>query len=288
MTRQEIIFDIIMILTKAGFTDDSRLEPDYIGYKIDEKRAKEIRDSYNRNSLIDPMWLQDYGVIDFTEVNYADDKSFSFLDCKLAKATLPAVISFQNSLSSANNLGVYSLRSLSGREEYFFEEHSKLMDILTDLPTSDPLRKFSYYTKIHNAIYAVSKDQDKVPEKLRAILILERPLEGYFLTTENVTVLIVGTLYEVVAGQIIHNSIPYNEGQSFTAVDESFTGTGLVQYKNQKRPLNNEDPYPFSASQMEVVILKLLTQEYGIEATRIAEIRNNSQDELKVLSQPAI
>lgn len=288
MTRNETIFDIIMILTKAGFTDDSRLEPDYIGYKIDEKRAKEIRDSYNRNSLIDPMWLQDFGVIDFTEVNYADDKTFSFLDCKLAKATIPAVISFQNSLASANNLGVYSLRSISGKEEYFFEQHSKLMDILSDLPSSDPLRKFSYYSKVQNALYAVSKDVDKVPEKLRGIFILESPLDGFVLTTENVTSLTIGTQYEVVFGQVIHNAIAYGEGETFTAASASFTGSGKVQYKNQKRAMTNEDPYPFSKSQMEVVILKLLTQEYGIESTRVAEIRNNSQDELKVLSQPAI
>lgn len=286
MTREEIIFDIIMILTKAGFTDDSRLEPDYIGYKIDEKRAKEIRDSYNRNSLIDPMWLQDYGVFDLTEVNYADDKTFTFLDCKLAKGTLPAVISFQNSLSSKNNLGVHSIRSLSSREEYFFEQHSRLMEMLTDLPTSDPMRKFSYYTKIQNAIYAIAKD-GKAPQKLRAILILERPMEGYVITSENVTELEVGVQYEVVSGMIVHNSVNYVIGSVFTAVNETFTGAGNVQYKNQKRAMRISDPYPFSSSQMEVVIMKLLTQEYGIEASRISEIRNNSQDDLKTLGQPA-
>lgn len=287
MTRSEIIFDIIMILTKAGFTDDSRLDPDYIGYKVDEKRAKEIRDSYNRNSLIDPMWLQDYGVFDLTAVNYADDKTFSFLDCKIGKATFPATISFQNGLASANNLGVHSIRSLSAREEYFFEQHSRLMEILTDLPESDPLRKFGYYTKIHNAIYAISKDKSVIPEKLRAILILERPLEGFFLTTENVTILEVGVQYDVITGMIVHNSVNYLAGSVFTAVNTTFTGTGTVQYKNQKRAMRNSDPYPFSASQMEVVIMKLLTQEYGIEASRIAEIRNNSQDELKVM-QPQV
>lgn len=284
MSREEIIFDIIMILTKAGFTDDSRLEPDYIGYKIDEKRAKEIRDSYNRNSLIDPMWLQDYGVFDLTDVNYADDKTFTFLDCKLAKATFPAVISFQNSLASANNLGIYSIRSISGREEYFFKQHSKLMEMLTDLPASDPLMKFSYYTKIHNGVYAKSKD-GKPPEKLRAILIQERPMEGYVITSENVTELEVGVQYEVVSDMIVHNSVNYVTGSVFTAVNETFTGTGNVQYKNQKRAMRVSDPYPFSSSQMEVVIMKLLTQEYGIEASKISEIRNNSQDEFKTLGQ---
>jgi len=288
MTRSECIFDILTILTKASFTDDSRLEPDYIGYKIDEKRAKEIRDSYNRHQLIDPIWVQDYGAFDTTEVNYADDKTFSFLNCKLAKATLPQTVSFYNGLASANNLGDYSFRSISGTEEYFFKQNSKLMDLLSDMPTSHPLRKFAYYSKVGEARYFVSKNQDVVPEKLRAMLILENPLDGFVFTTENVTVLESGVSYIVMSDQIMHNATMYNAGDTFTAVNTSFTGVGKVQYVNQKRPMKNSDPYPFSKSQMEMVIMKLLTQEYGIEANRVAEIRNNSQDELKVLSQPVV
>ena len=288
MTRSEGVFDVITILTKASFTDDSRLDPDYIGYKIDEKRAKEIRDSYNRNQLIDPIWIQDYGVFDTTQVNYADDKTFTFFDCHLAKATLPATVSFNNGLAGINNLGDYSFRSISGTEEYFFKQNSKLMEILNDLPIGHPLRKFAYYSRVGNARYFVSKNKEVVPEKLRAMLILENPLDGFVLTTENVTTLTVGTSYTVVFDQIIHNSVPYNIGDTFTAVSATFTGDGKVQYVNQKRAMTNNDPYPFSKSQMEVVILKLLTQEYGIEASRVAEIRNNSQDELKVLSQPII
>lgn len=288
MTREEATFDIITILTKASFTDDSRLDPTYIGYKIDEKRAKEIRDSYNRHQLIDPIWIQDYGVFDTTEVNYADDKTFTFLDCKLAKATLPPTVSFYNGLASANNLGDYSFRSISGTEEYFFKQSSKLMELLTDMPKNHPLRKFAYYSKVGNARYFVSKNQNVVPEKLRAQLILENPLDGFVFTTENVTTLEVGVSYTVMSDQIMHDSVLYNVGSTFVATSTTFTGAGKVQYLNQKRPMRNSDPYPFSKSQMEILIIKLLTQEYGLEANRVAEIRNNSQDELKVISQPAV
>lgn len=286
MTRNEAIYDIITILTKAGYTDDSRLDPDYIGYKIDEKRAKEIRDSYNRTPLIDPIWLQDYGVFDLTKVNYADDKSFNCLQ-ELSKATLPTVVSFYNGLASAQNLGVYSLRSVSGREEFFYKPHSKMIEILNELSDNHPLRRFSYYSKLQNSIYAVSKNGDSIPEKLRAVLILENPLDGYVLTTENVNTLVVGTQYDVVDGQIIHNGVAYDKGSTFAAVNKVFSGLGKVQYHNQKRKMTGEDPYPFSKSQMEVVILKLLTQEYGIEATKVADIRNQSQDELKIINEPS-
>lgn len=288
MTRQEGIHDILTILTKANFTDESRIDPDYIGYKIDEKRAKEIRDSYNRNQLIDPIWIQDYGVFNTTTVNYADDKSFTFLDCHLAKATLPPTVSFGNGLAAINNLGDHSFRSISGTEEYFFKQHSKLMDLLNDVPASHPLRKFAYYSKVGNARYFVSKNKELVPEKLRAMLILESPLDGFVFTTENVTSLTIGAQYTVMSLQVVHNSIAYNAGDTFTAVNETFTGLGTVQYLNQKRAMTNDDPYPFSKSQMEILILKLLTQEYGIESSKISEIRNNSQDESKVLNQPAI
>ena len=120
------------------------------------------------------------------------------------------------------------------------------------------------------------------------MLILENPLDGFVFTTENVTALEVGVSYIVMSDQITHNSTIYNSGDTFTAVNTTFTGTGKVQYSNQKRPMRNSDPYPFSKSQMEIVIMKILTQEYGIEASRVAEIRNNSQDELKILSQPAV
>ncbi len=277
-----------MILTKASFTDDSRLEPDYIGYKIDEKRAKEIRDSYNRNPIIDPIWLQDYGIVDTTKVNYADDKTFTNLTCQLAKVTLPPVVSFYNGMASQSNLGIYSLRSVSSSEEFFFRQHSKFIEIINDLGETHPLRRFAYYTKLQNAIYAKSANDKIVPEKLHPILILERPLDGFVLTTENVTTLTTGTSYTVSQGQIVHNGIAYSIGQVFIAVNTTFTGSGKVQYTNWKRPMTNDDEYPFSPSQMEVVILKLLTQEYGIEASRISEIRNNSQDELKVINQPTI
>ncbi len=277
MTRNEGVFDIINILTKAEYTDDSRLDPDYIGYKIDEKRAKEIRDSYNRNPLIDPIWLQDYGIVDMTEINRADDKSFSNLELNLAKVTLPPVVSFYNGLAAENNLGVFSLRSVSSNEEFFFKSYPKLLDILNDFPSYHPMRQFAYYTKLHNAIYAIGK-KCNIPDKLHPILILERPLDGYVLTTENVTTLTIGAQYDVVEGQIIHNAIPYQKGETFTAVTKLFTGSGEVQYRNQKRRMTGDDPYPFSPAQMEVVILKLLTQEYGIEATKISDLRNDSQD----------
>ena len=83
MTKQELIYDIITIATKANYTDDTKLSERWVGYKVDEKRAIEIRESYKRNFAIDPSTIQDFGISDMTEINYADDKSFNYLDCKI-------------------------------------------------------------------------------------------------------------------------------------------------------------------------------------------------------------
>ena len=59
MTREDIIYDLIMQATKLQVPDDSRFnEPDYVGYLVDEKRAKEIRDTFSRTGQMDYVWLQ--------------------------------------------------------------------------------------------------------------------------------------------------------------------------------------------------------------------------------------
>ena len=280
MTLREIVFDLITILTKAGFTDDSRLDEDYLGYKANEKRAKAIRDSYRRNKFIDPVWLQDFGVFDLTEVNKADDKTFSEeCTCKISKATLPAIVSLLDGQSTHVDLGINSLRSVCGTKEYHFEGYNRLYTLL-NLPEDNIALKFKYFTRVQNAIYVAPS-----VDKLRGIFILENPLDGFVRNTENILSgnLVTGTVYEVTEGQIVHNALGHNKGQTFTAVNANFTGSGKVQLVNQKRAMTDEDPYPVSFTMMEEIILKILTQEFNIEKGVIADIRNDSIDQLEIL-----
>ena len=98
MTRKEAIDYIIEILTKSGYTDDSRIDEDFIGFLIDKKREKIIRDSYSRNGSIDPSWLQDLGMVNVTEVSYNDDKTLPICDCTFGKVTLPTTVSLKKIL----------------------------------------------------------------------------------------------------------------------------------------------------------------------------------------------
>lgn len=276
-TRKEYIWDVKMILEQAGTTDESRMEEDYIGYKIDQKRAKEIRDTFKRNPVIEPIWLQDYGIFTLTPVNKVEDKTISVCDCKFSKAVLPTVVSITDNMSNISDLGTASIRSATGEHEFHYMNFQQLSMLHPD----NMLSSFKYYTKVGNSIYLT-------PEvtKARAVLILENPLDGFVLdnTYVNSGDLVSGTTYEVGSGNIIYNSVRYYKGNTFVANSTAtFTGTGKVQFNNQKRSMTNDDEYPMSATMAEVVLMKIFTQDYGIEARRAADIINNSQDDLKVL-----
>lgn len=273
MTRREAIYDIITILRKFGYSDDDALDEDYIGFKIDEKRAKEIRDSYNRNPKIDPIWIQDFGIFDLTEVNTADDKTLAFLNCTMFKSTLPPTIAFSNSMTNTNNLGLYGIFSADLSNEYYYQNFSEYVMRMKKLSEGHPAHLYKYYTHVGRAIFSTAP-------KMRALLILERPLDGFVLQTENVASgdLTQGDTFEVIVGQIVHAGTTYSAGQTFVASTPIYTGTGTIQYLNQKRKMTDLDEYPFSNSQMEIVILKILTQEFKIEEAQVVDHRNNSQD----------
>lgn len=273
-TRKEYIYDLRRLLTKAGITDESRLDPDHTGFLIDQRRAKEIRDTYKRNPVIEPIWLQDYGITEFTPVNKAEDKSVSAYSCKFSKAVLPSVVSITDPMSNTPDIGTFSIRSASGEYEFHYMNSQKMHLLHPD----GIMSKFRYYTKIGNAIYLTPETK-----QARPILILDSPLDGYVLDNAYIPSgnLIVGTVYTVVSGNIIHNGTKYYKGANFTAAATTFTESGKIQLFNQKRRMTNDDQYPMSHTMWEVVKLKILTQDFGVEQRVVSDITNDSTDQVK-------
>lgn len=271
-TRQQEIYDIKRLLSKGGITDDSRLNDNHLGFLVDQKRAKEIRDTFKRNAVIEPVWLQDIGIFNLTPVNKAEDKSVSVCDCKFSKAMLPPVVSIMDSISNTPDIGTYSIRSATGESEYHYMNVTK-MGLLNPSSIQSKMRN---YTKIGNAIYLT-------PEvlKARAILILDSPLDGFILDNMYIVsgTLAIGTSYTVASGNITHNGIKYQLGQTFVAVNADFTGPGQIQYLNQKRKMTNNDPYPMSHTMGEVVKKKILIDDFGFEAQMVNDIINDSKDD---------
>ena len=223
--------------------------------------------------MLDPVWFQDYGITDFTEVNTADDKTLSFLNCKLYKTTLPPLVSFSSSLSNENNLGI-QLFSADMSTEYYFQSFPDFAMRMKKISHSHPAHLFQYFTQVGRSIY-VTKGK-----KLRPLLVMENPLDGFVIQSENLQngELVVGSQYEVTNGQIVHNLVTYTNGQIFVAINTLFTGMGTVQYVNQKKKMTWTDQYPISNSQVEVIILKILTQEFKIKESSVTDARNDSSN----------
>lgn len=277
MTRSELIWDVKILLSAAGITDESRIDDDYVGAKIDQKRSKEIRDAYKRNPIIEPVWLQDYGVFSLTRVNKVEDRTISTVNHHFSKAVLPPVVSISDPMSNNADLGVYRISSASGADEY----HYKTMGKLSLMNKDSIYSKMKYYTRVFNSVYLTPEI-----DKARAVLIQEHPLQGYVLDNTDYLsgTLVNGTSYEVRSGNITYNSVKYYKGNTFTATaTTTFTGSGKVYLTNQKRAMTNDDQYPMSSTMAEMVILKLLTQDYKIEAQRYSDITNDSKDQFKTI-----
>jgi hypothetical protein len=274
--RADLIYDIRTILEASGVTDEGH-DDDYIGYKIDQKRAKEIRDTFARNPAIEPIWLQDLGLYDLAKVNKADDRTVTICECNFSKVVLPPVVMLHDAMSNHIDLGT-TIRSSCGEYQFYYMPLSHM----SQLTKQSVLFGFKYFTKIGNAYYLTTETN-----KCRPVVILERPLDGFvvdntFILSGN---LVQGTVYEVSGGNITYNGQRYFRGTTFTATaTTTFTGTGQVVNQNQKRAMTNSDEYPMSSTMAHVVLMKILTEDYGVEQKQIEDIKNNSQGPFKVLS----
>lgn len=278
-TRIQNIYDIKTILEGSGITDESRLDEDYVGYKLDQKRAKEIRDTYMRNRVIEPIWIQDMGICKTTNVNKAQDQSVSICKCSFSKVILPPVVSLHDEISGRSDLGYYRMASSCGS----FEFHQSTMAKLALLNSDSMYSLFKYFLRVGNGIYLTP-----IVQNIRPFLILENPLDGYvFDNTDKLSGdLVSGESYTIHSGSIIYNSVRYQEGQSFTANSTStFTGLGKVYLTTQKRRMTNDDEYPMSSTMAEIVIKKICTEDYAIEAQHITDLKNDSQDANRALRE---
>lgn len=271
-SRLHYIYDLKRLLSKGNVTDESRLNDNHLGFLIDQRRAKEIRDSYKRSPVIEPVWIQDCGAYDTTLVNRAEDQTVSISNCKFSKVVLPQVVSIMDPLSNISDLGTYSIRSVLTGTEYNYISSDKISLLHSD----GIMSLMKWYTKIGNAIYITPQDK-----KIRALLILDSPLDGYILDNSYIKTgsLTVGITYIVAAGNVTHNNIKYNVGETFVAVNNSFTGLGKIQFNNQRRLFTNDDPYPMSHTMAEIVKMKILTQDFGFEASMVADTKNDSTDD---------
>jgi len=273
ITKKSIIDDLSIILTKFSETDDSRLDDDYLSYKIDDVRAVLITERYKENKEMDSSWLQDLGLVSFNKVNYADDSSVIGCDCPISKAFIPQVLSL--SLGNGNqDLGLYNVLSSCGKTGYYPYELSKWRMLTTGTERS----KFHYYSRVNNALYV-----NKVVDKLRILAVLRNPEDGFVKSSLPIASgsIVSGTVYIVKFGQVIYSGTTYQPNDTFTGTSATnfFTSTGLVYLYSEARAFIDTDPYPISADMSRQIVIEILTKEFQIEKQAVIDIINDSKDD---------
>lgn len=267
----------MLVLAKSKISKDFRVSERHIQFLISQYRSRGIREEYKRNMQIDPAWLQDFGTVQFTEINSADDKAIPYTSQNLSKLTIPPIVSLPN------DAGVYRVVGSSKQKQYY----PITVERFFSLVEGSVRNKFAYFFRVGNAIYT-----NQLIDEGNVVLILDNPLDGYVIQTENVLSgdITVGDSFVVTDGQVIYNSVTYNANSTFVGIQNisTFLGTGTVQYVNQKRKMTIDDTYPMSLTLAEYIVIKILTQEFKIEPTEIGDIRNEGNDESSLISDDRI
>jgi hypothetical protein len=270
MTGREITYTIIDLLTRFGYTDDSRLDPENINFMRDNVRNYLITQKFNMTGTIESTWLQDLGFVQTTPVNFNDDSSIPFCECILSKVTLPDNLALVNPRTGVDE-SVKVISSCGTRQFYPYK-----IELLREIPKEHIRNKFYYFVSVGNARYF-----NKQMNKVRPIMVLNRPSDANIINTEYVLSgnLVVGTSYTVYDAQVVHDGLGYNVGQSFTAVNSTYTGQGKVKTTSRTSAYTEDSPYPCQGDMARQIILEILTKEFLIEESKIVDIKNSSADD---------
>lgn len=270
--------DIQLILQRSKVSKDTRITLPFLISRMADWRAKEMHDMWKRNANddVNPEWIQDMGMMKFTQVGSGDDPAIPAHCNFLGKLTIPQVVSIPG------DRGVFRIAAASKYDRYYPIEADRFFE----LEPGTVRAKFSYAFRMGTALYA-----SPFQEKMSVMLLLLDPLEGFVIQTENV---LSGELiyandfrqaevYKVESGGITHNGNLYTQGQTFTAVGPDFTGNGVLKFNNQKRRMTLDDVYPMSGDLATAVAMRIWTHDFELEKKEVADIINDAQDQLLAL-----
>ena len=270
-TAKNITDSILIMLTKFGLTDDSRLDSDWIYFKICQVAADLKVQQYLATKTIDYTWLSSPMTLNFYKVNRADDNSIT-CNCDISKTTIPQTISLQTKDGNLD-LGIFSLSSMCGTKTYSLMR----MTNWNYIPSDSTWGLFKYYDRRNTDLYVNS-----IVDKLSFTGLLLDPADGYLINSAPVLsgALVSGTVYLVKFGTVIYNNVVYAENTTFTATaTATFTGNGTVYLNTQARAYRDTDPFPASGEMIRMIELEILTKEFKIEQSQLADINNDSADD---------
>jgi len=272
ITQKSISDEIYSLLTKFKRTDENRVPEPWMYHKINQVRADLIVKQYKDTDTLDQSWLTDLGLVDFHEVNSADDVNAPYCTCTLSKAYIPQIISLPTK-SVNQDLGLQAVVSACGKTRYTNTPIFRTSFI----PKEHTYNLFKFYYRINTAMYV-----DHKVEKLRIVGIFSNPEDGFYTKSQPIASgsIVTGTVYVVVGDQVIYDAVIYNDGDSFTGTAvTTYAGLGKVYLQTQKTAYIETYPYPVSAEMARNIIFEICTKEFGIEKGQIADVRNDSEDD---------
>lgn len=276
-TKKQITDDIIVLATRFGVTDDSRLDSTYIGFKIEQIRVAKIIEEYNYTGIIDQNWLHDFGTLPLYPVNFADDPNITFCACDIMKFKLPVPVMNLTDVKDGNlDLGLKIL-SACGKTQYFYMPLERWRMI----PPEHVYSRFNRYNRVGSQYGYVNKNA-----KFLRFIGIPETTDGLYI--KNTLPVLSGSIktgvsYTVDNFSVTYNGVTYITGNTFTGVVgvTTFTGSGTVYYTNYSALMTNMDPYPCSAHMARLIVLEFMTKELGIEEKQIADLENDSADDAK-------
>ena len=273
MTIEHLVYDIKMIKEKGFITDDSRLNEEFLIGRINNYRSAFIVSLYIQTGFINPVWLQPFGLFEFEEVYSADEPTvISSSSICYGKYVLPPVIALPR------GLGIWNLTKGSKQELIYEVSMEKLLLMIET--NADELNFHTFFFRIGNAIFTYPN-----PRKGNANLILENPFDGYIFDSSVQTTIVSGYGYTVFNGQVVYDGTTYNIGDTITGTaTTSYTGPGDLYLTNNKRAFSQTDEYPIDRAMAQEVLLSILTKDFEIEKTQIADMINDSSDQFQILS----
>lgn len=276
LTLKGIVDDIIILATKFSETDETRLDEDYLAHKVEQVRVDEILKEYNITNIIDQSWLVDFGIIDLTRVNMADDPNVDFCECDIMKFEIPSVINLTELGQGNLDLGLKVI-SACGKTNYTYYP----FEFWKQIPKEHTRSKFPYYARFGTNTGYVNRLVDKlrfigIPSTTKGLIIKK---------TLPVSSIKSGVVYMVKGdtGLVNYDGTNYLPGATFTGTTTTtFTASGdcKVFYNNFEVEMTDKDPYPVSAHLARRIVISILTTELKIEESQVVDVMNDSTDDV--------
>ena len=240
-------------------------------------RASEIERSFNRNKMISPAWLSTMGITEVQLTDAMDDPGYVQGCTDTGRIIIPEVIPLHFDDENGPR-GIHLVASPDYRQRYYY---LKLDSILRREKIGETYNGQNNHFYLSNITTLYLKPYRPI---VQLQLVLFDPLQGYIIDNsfKKSGELIIAddytqpVTYQVVDGTIEHDGATYMPGDTFVAVERTYSGNGKVKLNEIRRKVNLNDRYPIDSDDMRNnIVRRVLLEHYAIELQTPVDIKND-------------